>query len=156
MRFSVFCYLVPFVSATEYCTVEQFGNLQSAMVTASASIQPGSYQTADSFVAAVLAALEDALGGQAAAAEYPCFACFSTYQTSLFSCITREDPNCSQQEIIQLASEFSVCATGNDFTNFGTDDPNNTEDPSETTKDSSVLAPVALTSVIATAAILRL
>jgi hypothetical protein len=139
MRISFLSILAPFASASDYCTDEQFTTFQAAVTQAATSVDPMNYDSVDAYVAASIAAVEGALGGADAAAGYPCFACFSTYQTDSFACITRETPDCTAENLLELTSQFSVCAIGTDLT-----------------KDASSLAPAAVSGLVATACLFRL
>ena len=155
MRFSVFSSFAAFglASAVDYCTPEEFNDLQNAIESTMSTISPATYQTLEAYMEASLAAIRQALGGEAASAEYPCLDCFSTYQTGVFSCMSNLQ-DCDQAQIMQLASDFSICATGTDLTDLL--DSTTEAWTSTTTKDASVAAPALVTGFVAAAALLRL
>lgn len=84
MRFAALSTFAVFgvTAANNYCTPEQFTNLEQAMLTAATTVSPGAYDTVEAYLEASLAAIRQALGGEQAANGYPCFTCFSTYETS--------------------------------------------------------------------------
>jgi len=94
----------------EYCSVESYDGLVSAIADSSSRISATDFHTESEYLEAMISSMGTNLSVSDLNASYPCYPCLETLLSQTFICYA--GGYCEPDQLVMLLDTFTFCATG--------------------------------------------